>query len=444
MPKPQRTDRSFKVAHWAEVQRIYHTVTLTAFCHAWALLVVSILIPSALTVLQFLAGLNRAGKNGYRGCAVAYSLLAPRVALATGRKCSVRTLERGLAALRRLGLIELHWWTMPDEHIRNGDHDHRIPGTRRVQTSAGWRMCQIRIVVLTERALALWDKRSASKGSDIIPHFAQFLTPAKMADSPQIDPVGLQPTKVQDNDKPKVSSTDDCQGRYTQGRSTRPGAGQASPPSRRPTLEHQASTPDLVTQRSKTESQTPPAGFEEALTSAQLLSDTQGALSPPRPGTGDPVDPPTLSKEMEPCPGSSPKGVSHNPPRLPKHAPNKTSWSVARAYLLVELHHALAPYSRRQADAIYERARFELSQNYPTGWKTIIDWAYWVGRFATFSRAQRRHHMIRDIIPLLKSRVCPTPSEPRRFGQGSDTHVQRMDKTLAPYLKSLFDRFCGD
>jgi hypothetical protein len=53
--------------------------------------------------------------------------------------------------------------------------------------------------------------------------------------------------------------------------------------------------------------------------------------------------------------------------------------------------------------------------------------------------------MIRDIVPLLKSRLCPTPSEPRRFGEyKTPPPIKRIDKTLESYLKELYNRFCGD
>jgi len=444
MPRTaQRTNRAFKIAHWQDIQRIYTTVTLTGFCHAWALLIVSILIPSALTVLQFLAALHRAGKNGYMGCAVAYELLAPRIALATGRPCSRRTLERGVSALRMLGLLRPHWWTMPDQRIQNGDKEHVIKGTRKVETSSGWKSCQIRILVLTDRAVAMWDRRSRSKGSEILPHFAQFLTPAKLADNPQIDLVD-KPTKVEDTDQCAVSSTDDRKERLEQGRSTPPGPGKtAAPPQTGPTVEHQASTV-LDSPPHQTKSQKAPGGLEEALTSATCLGDTRNGSNSLRPGTEDPDNAPPTSARQVLCTGSPSQGVSHERPKLPKHAPNKTSWSVARVYLLVELHRALEPYSRREADSIYERARYEMSSAYP--WpQTIVDWAYWVGRFALFSPAQRRYHMARDIVPLLKSRLCPTPSEPRRFGEyKASPPAKRIDKTLEPYLKELYNRFCGD
>ena len=138
----QRHNRAWKIAYWTEVQRVYYSATLTAFVHGWAVAIIMKLAPSALTVLQFLAALNRAGRGGYLGVAVAYSLLAPQVALATGRKCAPRTLRRGLSILRSLGLVELRYWTMPDQRFKNGEHEHLSKGTQKVKTGDGWRSLQ--------------------------------------------------------------------------------------------------------------------------------------------------------------------------------------------------------------------------------------------------------------------------------------------------------------
>ena len=454
----QRTNRAFKIAYWAEVQRIQWSATLNAFCHTWALLIVGLLIPSAVTALQFLAALHRAGKNGYLGCAVAYELLAPQIATATQRPCSVRTLARGLSCLRSLGLVQLHWWTIPDQKVRHGNHEVAVKGTARVETADGWRCCQIRIVTLTERAIALWDRSTCKKGSVYIPHYAQFLTPAKMAGNPKIDQVG-KPTMIKSVPIDVVSPQGECEimsdfdqrsdrssqaiAPSEQGCPTRPAAPRAAPP----TFEHESSNgADAQQQQVKTQANT--KAFEKSLTFSQHTCNNQNAnfSFPPAVGLQNLSSFPPQSEDKTDGGHFPPRGTSHTPPKLPQNALRKTTWPVARAYLLHDLAHCLREYSRREADAIYERARFELSGEYPTGWPTSIDWAYWVGRFATFSQQQRRHHILRDILPVLKSRVAIVPSEPKRFSSSSLARdgVSKLGDQLAPFLRGLLNRFCGD
>lgn len=455
----QRTNRAFRVAYWAEVQRIGWTVSLTAFCHGWAMAIVGLLIPSAVTVLQFLASLNRAGKNGYLGCAVAYSLLAPRIAAATQRPCSVRTLERGLACLKALGLVQLHWWTIPDQQVSHGDHDVRIKGTARVETSDGWKCLQIRIVTLTDRAVALWDRATCGKGSELLPYYAPLLTPAKMADNPKpdqvvkptmIDPVSTDDVNLQvkcdtvldfepnkDQGSPALTSTG-------QGRSTRP----SPPKAAGQTFEHQT-VYGTHEQDQQVESPDLQEALEKSLPLASDPCDHETQSFSPGPDTGKkdriPNDSPR-KRGNGVGPTSKQKGISHTPPKIPHTARRKTTWTIARAYLLGELAHCLREHSRREADAIYERARWELSGDFPAGWPTAVDWPYWVGRFGNFSQTQRRFHICRDILPLLKGKVAIVPSESHRFNSATiqRSKIAKIGADLQPFFKNLLDRFCGE
>lgn len=447
-----RIDRSYKIADWSEVQRIYYAVTLTAFLHRWALVIISILIPSAHTVLQFLAALNRASKIGYKGCAVAYELLGPHIATATGRKCSPRTLERGVSALAKLGLVKLTWWTMPDQFVQNGPYEHKINGTGKVKTrdGYGWTSRQIRIIILTPRAIGLWDRRTAKKGSDIIPHFAPFLTPAKLAASSQIDQVD-KPTMINQPRTKSESST--CVRREDQeiGQTT-------SPPTASTAVEHVASTstqgdssPDSVGNESalanSPEFESDAVEFNDlgfgGLTGEQHPCHDSAVIISPE-GSDDQMPEPVRNLKT---PKTCVRGCSHTPPPLPKNSKNKTSWPVARAYLLVEIHRCLSNFSTHEANSIYERAVWELSPDYPRGFPTIVDWAYWVARFALFSPRQRRGHVYRDILPLLRSTAAPpVPSEPRIFSSSKYSVVDSDGNTdkLTPFLKNVWKKFVGD
>lgn len=391
----QRTNRAFRIAYLADLQRIHYTITLTAFIHSWAVLVISWLIPSAYTVLEYLAALNRSNTTGYIGIACAYKLLAPRIAAATHRKCAPRTLERGLAALKALGLVELRPWTMPDYTIHRGDHKIVVKGTAKVELPGGrWCSRQLRIVVLTDRALALWDRATKSQGSRFL---AQYPTPAKVADnSPleQIDKSIMLQTQTTNDDKIRSTRDNMLDSEQTQkhrskrppsyekGRSTcPPSSAEPSPPP----FEHRTSTPQKPVDQ--IERATAPRG---ALRAAPVFKPT---ATPPKA-----------------------KGCSRERPTVPRAAPR--TWTTARALILREIHKALMLYSTRQANTIFDRAKTELSRNYPAGWTTATDWNYWIGRFPVFTAGQRSYHAKRDIIPLLQNTAPITPDEPRRYREG--------------------------
>jgi len=419
--KAQKFDRSSKIAHWTEVQRIYYAAPLRAFVHSWAIVVISIFVPAALTVFQFLAALNRASKNGYAGCAVAYELLAPQIAKATERKCSVRTLQRGIAVLAKLGLIQLHWWTMPTQTIRNGVHEHKIQGTDKIQTPGGWTSQQIRIIVLTKLAIGLWDRSTRNKRCDIIPHFAPFLRPANLAANPKIDQIDKS-IMIEVTTSEIETSSSHSKRRIEEGSTTRPDCTQPSSQTSPPAVEHVSSIlpiPSIVMQSG--DSTVGRGAFEEELIRK-------------------------IEKPVNDCPEKTTqqttRGVTHTPPRIPRNV-SKSSWVVARAIILNDLVAALSGHSTHEANSIYERARYEMSSEYPKGYPTIIDWAYWIGRWARLQPSQRRCHIYRDILPVLKSRVVPIPSEPRRFVQHYEQSEKPVEKNkFDPFLSRLLNKFC--
>lgn len=415
----QRIDRASKVAYWPDVQRIRYTYTLTAFLHGWALFLIGCLIPSALTVLQFLAALHRSSRLGYIGTAVAYELLAPQIALATGRPCSVRTLQRGLGALRRLGLVSLRYWTIPDQRIELGGGRHvTVEGTAKNQIGAGeWRSLQIRIVVLSDLALALWDRATKSSGKRFVP---QLPTPAKLADRSLVDQVEDstmvvattsdvvtstgQCQLVLNSDHSIVESSPDCAARVSQGRSTRPDASKTS----RPTLEHRA----LTVPQSPASSGTP----------APTLPEASKEAKPP----------------ANPVPTPKPIGCSEPRPQIPKGAKNKRSWTVGRICIMHELHKALHRFSRREADSLWAKAKMEMDRDFPAAWRpTSVDWDYWVPRFGEMLPQQRRNAIMSQILPILQTRTKITPSEPRRFRQGKMEAPRQGNGSLDPFLASL-------
>jgi len=403
------------------------------------MIILSILIPSAETALQFLAALNRCKQNGYAGCAVAYSLLAPHIAKSTRRKCSVRTLERGLAALKKLGLVELHWWTLPDKTIVNGTYDHRIIGSGKVETRTGWVSRQIRIVVLTDRATALWDRRTAKKGSDIIPHFVRFMTPAKLAARSQYDQIDKS-IMIKPPIDSSVSTTivdRDHQGK--RGQTTRSTASQ-------PTVEQLSSTDLKSSQIPKIDCAISPE-IETDFVTERPSGQANEQLTKEQKSCHDTEVSQRVRSDRKIL--SKGRGCTHTPPPIPKNARTKTTWPVARAYLLVEIHRALVNFSTPEANTIYERAMWELSPEYPSEYPTVVDWAYWVARFASFQPRQRRGHVFRDILPLLRSTQVPVPSErrsgPLQMSITSRTCPENCDPSKLPgFLKNLWKKYVSE
>lgn len=403
----QRPNRATKIAYWSDVQCIFYAVTMNAFVHHWALVILDILIPCAYTVLQFLAALNRANKIGYVGCEVAYELLAPQIKLATRRGCSLTTLKLGLKTLNALGLVKLEWATTPNQEIINGPYTHKIKGMR-----------QLRCIILTRRALDLWDLRSGKRGSAVIPHFSHLLTQSDSDYSPKIDQVD-KPTMIKPHSTKSDTSTVSCNSVKTkaEGRPTSPQAA----------VEHRASTPAQPATSPKLDSST----HADSVAPAPHQT-IDRATSPPSKEKG---------KKQTSC-QSKPalRGCSHTPPPLPKNAGNKTSWVVGRAYLLVELHRGLAKFTEREADAIYTRALREMSSAYPKNLPAMVGWHYWASRFALFSPERRRGHMLRDILPLLRSEYVPTPNEPQRF-QSENTTTGVIDEISDPFFQRIWKKF---
>lgn len=408
MTNPRRINRAYRIAYWTDIQRIYYTASLTRVIHRWAWAVIAMLIPSAATVLQFLAALNLAGRGGYLGTAVAYSLLAPVVAGATGRPCSPRTLQRGIGCLRRLGLVEVRRWTMPDQRLRVGDREIVVRGTGRVPIGDGaWRSLQINIIVLTQRAIDLWCKSTELQGNCNV---GQFPTPAKVAARSPVD-LCVNTHKVEPQSTGDAT-TSPIQTVVEQGRSTPPSTVAEPPP---PTVEHETIDPCPVPDQQTDTPQTVPEPHKGG---SRLAN---GGESPKKPG----------------------QGCSTARPVVLGGAPRKGSYHHGRAIVIRELHIGLDRYSTREADAIFSRAQWELSRDYPAGWPVSVNWAYWIAKFPEFSPAQRRFHMHRDILPVLKSRTAITPSEPRRFKQWSDTGGAQADPvkladTLDPFLSRIF------
>ena len=421
----QRRNFAFKIAYLSDIQSIHYSITLTAFVHSWAVWVISRLIPSAYTVLMFLAALHRSKRYGYIGTAVSYDLLSKQIIRATDRKCKPRTLKRGLAFLKAVGLVELRPWTMPEQTITvNGRQIQVSAGTARVNIGPDlWATRQLRIVVLTDRAVALWDRATGSQRDRIMRHFRTCAilapdSPVEQVGKPtMLDPQSPEQGPVSDSDTVRSDGVPDTQ---------------TSSPPVAVEIEGSATCPEG--------SGPPPTGEHSPLTCPPGADRVESKRPAEGPKRSAPVSRAAPSKPPA-------TGCSRQRPKIARGAPS--SYSVACVRILIELHRALERFSCRQADSIFDRCEYELSRQYPAGWPTSCDWAYWAGRWNDFQPGQRRFHMLRDILPLLKARAAVTPCEPKRYREwtsGPDRAAAPPDlKTeLRGYLGDLWGRFVDD
>ena len=378
----QRSNKSFRIAYWPDVQRITYTWTLTTYIHSWAHRVISILSPSSLTILQFLAALNRSGRQGYIGCAVSYQLLAQQIKKSTGRACSSRTIERAISALRRLGLVETRRHTIRDHCGKQS---------------------QINLISLTDRSLAMWDVSKRGDGARYLRSILHLPTPAKVAERSKKDQIDKSIMIHHNNDE-----------------STRP---PAHAPRATVTVGHVAPTdsaPRPTPQQIEPLQQTKPS-------------------SPAGSGT----TPPTANRrpQMEACDlgGKNQtlnrRGCSAERPALQPGAQNKKSRAVAGAIILHVLHKCLEKYSSNDADAVFSQAKWEIFQ---IGAPQSVDWPYFIERFAEFQPQHRILVMFRDIIPALK-RAAPLPTaEPRRKYKNVSPPKAKKGP-LVPFLQEFAD-----
>jgi len=351
----------------------------------------------------------------------------------------VRTLERGLAFLKRIGLVTLSWYTMPDYKTPSGVI---VPGTRRVLTRHGWRNRQIRVVTLTRRALALWDRSTRNRGSEFIPHFTHFLTSAKLADSPKIDSV-VKTTEYTDPRKSKQPNQSLVKDVLLEGTTTRPES-RAMPGS--PTIEHHALTVPRSKQpaKSSAERSSDIAERRGVSDNLQLTRNRESDTT-----KTDNLSLPSNTVSSNPMEKTARQGGSLRGTGEKREKPgrkNRQTWSESAKIILASLYDALETYPRRHAQSMYRRAQYELRHG---ACQSSTDWAYWIGRFPAMSREQRNYHVRRDIIPVLKMPPA-IPNEKLKFPeQKHDIGIGKAaDKTptkkLLPFFQEFWRKFVDD
>lgn len=354
----KRRNHSFRVAHWPDCQRIHSVPNLGHLVHGWAKEHIEQLSAPAIKVLSYLAALNRTGTSGYCGFCVAYGILAPHIGEATASKFSKRSLERGIHDLKQAGLVKVSKWTREGQWFRAGGKNVLMSNAGTVTLSSGAVVVrQLAIVRLTDEALAMWElgKGDGSKAGE---RCARMLpvgsppSPAKLADSsPRLDQISKE--IMLDGD---AVTSDLVNESPQEGRPTRPPTPQTAPP----TVEHQASS----------ETASPPPA-------ARPAEHCQASNEAPSPS------PSSVKKHAKGCSRARPDG------RGP------------RAQIAAVIWDCLQGFSRRQADAIYYRAAWELKQH-TEGGVTSVDWSYWANQWPRLSPHERVVRVMREMLPLLK------------------------------------------
>ena len=168
-PQYKRTARFDRTAFRPDMERLTYAKIPESECHPWATSVIDTLSPAAKKVYSLLITLAMVGKRGYPGISVYDDVAARTIKKITGQKCGVKTFRNGRRELCNLGLASRTYWTIPDQHIRNGDRVVVVPGSQRVHLYKN-KYCtkQIRITLLTPLGAALFDKKTRLEMYDIL------------------------------------------------------------------------------------------------------------------------------------------------------------------------------------------------------------------------------------------------------------------------------------
>lgn len=406
----KRKNHAFRVAYLPDCRRIDTAPNLTTLVHGWAKKEIGELSRPALKVLRYLAALNRTGKTGYVGFAVAYEILAPIIGEATSDRFSKRSMERAIPELRRAGLVDVQPWIREGQFFKAGGRNVQMHGAGTVKISGGRVVVRrLAIVTLTDRALAMWELgrgRDPSENKACKLHVGLCPPAAKVAvSSPRSDQIDK--SIMLGFDTAIASDTSTVTLTKQEGRPTCPVPPRAAPP----TGEHRALTNPQPKPDTPPESSTRTASNEA-------------------PRRAQPASPP-VSKD---CAKNLPVG------RGP--CPEKSA--VPRDQILSCLWQMLKRHTPRQADAIYSRAKWEIDQPSQTTLICSVDWQYWIGQWPKLSPHEREVRILREILPLLKKRPS-FPSDRRKVVQTGPTGYRGAPPTkvaadLNPFLAGIVSR----
>lgn len=375
----KRKNHSFKIADWPACQRIHTSPNLKKISHGWANASLDALSSPALKILRFLAALNLTGKTGYAGFAVAYELLSPLIGETTSSGFARRSMERGIHDLKQAGLVDVHPWLQEGQFFRVGGRNIKMTGALKITLAGGGEVVRrLAIVQLTPLALSMWEAGKGNPPAENGARKGQALPSPGTANlavrSPETEQIDKSIMLGFDSDP--VLKSESVNVLEIEGRSTRPTPPQTAPPA----IEHEASTKPR-----------PPKQSPNPATVSAAASSKASVL------------PPTPVKKRA-------KGCSKQRPN--SRGPSDRGFSsIARDMILSGIWDMLANHSTRQADASYARAVFEIDQldepgRSPTA--STVDWAYWLDRWEKLSPPERRIKILREILPLLKSRaICP-------------------------------------
>ena len=288
-----------------------------------------------------------------------------------------------------------------------------VRGCRPVLTADGWRNNQIRVITLTDRALALWDRSTGAKACDIMPHFAHLLTAAKLADRSNNDLVG-KPTKYDNrNGKNDIVESPDADV-LLEGKSTSPktAPSKTTPPTS-DVEQHASSVPPT---------KLPTKIRNEAPTGSKRISDSGS--------DNRHLGQKSLDRHH---------GTSFGKPKSGSR--DRKSWAAAKIIILNELRRVLKTFPRRHANAVYSRANWELLHGDSTC-KPSTNWPYWISRFPNMPPEVRNYHMRRDILPtLLSSAAIPDERRANMIGHEFSDDIAPSKHALSPFFRKIWSKF---
>lgn len=405
----KRPNRSFRTALWPDAQRIHHLPNFDAFCHRWAVEELRQLSAPASKVLRFLAALNLTGSAGYVGVAVAYELLAGQIEKASGLKFSKRTMERAVHDLKAAGLIVVHPWVREAQQFRAGKRTVTLCGAGTVTLKNGAVVVRrLAILTISDKALAMW--APSCRRQKVKPSHST----AKKADSSPKKDQGLKPHELEPHTVPSTKTElDTVKGPTTPGepRPRRTDEGKAH------AVKHGAMKMGDVTLKHI------PRIAEYRVTAAEA------------------GDKKALNKASKPRFGlSAPPSKGCTKPRPLHRGPSLSySRSLVDESILATIWDMVAEHTNREANALFNRAVWELNNEGPHNWPMCIDWDYWRNYWPEYSQQMRRNTCRSQILPLLKDPFPMTPHDKPivRSPEGAKTQPGGKFKLDIPELMIL-------
>ena len=104
--------------------------------------------------------------------------------------------------------------------------------------------------------------------------------------------------------------------------------------------------------------------------------------------------------------------------------------------MLTSLFYFLGKFSKQEADLLFSRARWETSRKRPPGWPVCVDWNFMIGKWKSWDRKVRLHHLRSQILTGLRSSAT-VPMERERGNliySDTDPNKQTKEKNKTPVI----------